>query len=72
MTALTALTALTAAAAALLTLSARSSCDDGKPSGQDTAQQDTKKWLARARAGTSIRPLGARPGLSCEGSEDVA
>ncbi len=49
MTARHALTAA-AAAAALLTLSACGSSDDGKPSGQDTAQQDTKEVTTTAQA----------------------
>ncbi|WP_217223110.1 hypothetical protein [Streptomyces anulatus] len=49
MTARHALTAA-AAAAALLTLSACGSSDDGKPSGQDTAQQETKQVKATAQS----------------------
>ncbi|MFE1190077.1 hypothetical protein [[Kitasatospora] papulosa] len=39
-----------AAAAVLLTLSACGSSEDGKPSGQDTAQQDTKEVTTTAQA----------------------
>lgn len=80
MTARHALTAA-AAAAALLTLSACGSSDDGKPSGQDTARQDTKEvtntaqtymtaWMSRPSQPEKMCNLetkAARPNYSKDG-----
>ncbi|WP_432156110.1 hypothetical protein [Streptomyces sp. bgisy153] len=66
MTARHALTAA-AAAAALLTLSACSSSDDSKPSGQDTAQQETKEVASVAKSYmTAWMSRPSQPKQMCE------